>query len=185
MEEGLTKRVQKMRTHLSHFALIAILPALFCGCKEEKVRTEITALREIGKLAVYKVQNADLLTGKDNDVEVQYIAYTDALICVDFAEVKIDLVDEEAHKYEVRFPDFTVEQARVIHDEKYSRPWSAKIRRGRSSTRVDNQLKIAAERAIETEARKTEHMERAVDQAKSVVETMIRAADKDATFSYL
>ena len=168
-----------------NFGLIAFAVVLLCGCTQETVRTEITALREIGKLAVYKVQNADLLTGKDNDVEVQYIAYTDAMICLDFSNVKIEkVVDGDSSTYEVSFPEFTVEQARVIHDEKYSRPWSAKVKHGRSTTKVDTQLKIAAEKAIEAEARKPEHMDRALEQAKSVVETMIRAGDKNATFKY-
>lgn len=165
-------------------AVFAIALSLTCGCTEESVRTEITALRDIGKLSVYKVQNADLLTGKDNDVEVQYIAYTDAMICVDFSNVKIERIDEKTRKYEVRFPKFTVEQARVIHNEKYSRPWNAKAKRGMSTFRVDRQLKIAAEKAIQAEAKKPEHMARALEQAKSVVETMIRAGDKEAVFIY-
>jgi hypothetical protein len=167
------------------FGLATIVLALTCGCTDETVRTEITSLRDIGKLAVYKVQNADLLTGKDNDVEVNYIAYTDAMICIDFSQVKIErVVHDNTVTYEVTFPDFTVEQARVIHDEKYSRPWSAKAKHGVSTTRVDKQLKIAAEKAIEADARKPEHMSRALEQAKSVVETMIRAGDKNAAFKY-
>ena len=158
---------------------------LASGCGKEIVRTEITALKDIGQLALYKVQNADLLTGKDDDVEVKYIAYTDAMICVDFRNVNIVRRDEGSrHIYEVSFPEFTVEHARVIHDEKYSRPWSAKVKRGKSTTRVDKQLKIAAEKAIEAEARQPVHMDRALEQAKSVVETMIQAGDKDATFEY-
>lgn len=167
-------------------SLLAVAQILLCGCTKETVRTEITALRDIGKLAVCKVQNADLLTGKDTDVEVQYIAYTDAMICLDFTQVKIEkVVDGDATTYEVSFPEFTVEQARINHDEKYSRPWSAKAKRGKSTTRVDTQLKIAAEKAIEAEARKPEHMSRALEQAKSVIETMIRAEDKNANFRYL
>ena len=165
--------------------LLSIAFSLSCGCTEEAVRTEITALRDIGKLAVYKVQNADLLTGKDNDVEVQYIAYTDAMICIDFSQVEIvRVVAGDTSTYEVAFPEFTVEQARVIHDEKYSRPWSARAKWRKSTTKVDQQLKIAAEKAIEKEARKPEHMSRALEQAKDVVETMIRAGDKNATFKY-
>ena len=159
---------------------------LLCGCVKETVRTEITSLRTIGKLSLYKVQNADMLTGGDNDVEVQYIAYTDAMICLDFSEVKIEKVfDGDGSTYEVSFPEFTVERARVIHDEKYSRPWSTKSKRGKSSSRVDTQLKIAAEKSIEAEARKPEHMDRAKEQAKSVIETMILAGDKNAKFRYL
>ena len=162
-----------------------VVAMFFCGCTEEEVRTEITALRDIGKLAVYKVQNADLLTGKDKDVEVKYIAYTDAIICIDFAKVKIERIGEaESHRYEVSLPEFTVEQARVIHDEKYSRPWSASAKRGKGTARVDSQLKIAAEKSIEAEARKQEHMDRALEQAKSVIETMIRAGDKNAQITY-
>ncbi len=168
------------------FGLIALFVLTFSnGCSKESVRTEITALRNIGKLAVYKVQNADLLTGKDNDVEVQYIAYTDAMICIDFSQVKIErIINKDSSTYEVAFPEFTVEQARVIHDEKYSRPWSAKTKRGKSTAKVDTQLKIAAEKVIEEEARKPEHMSRALEQAKAVVETMIRAGDKNAVFKY-
>lgn len=173
-----------MKTNIKSIVLLAISFIMICGCTKERVHTDLTAIRNIGKLAVYKVQNADLLTGKDDDVEVKYIAYTDAMICVDFSNVSIKLVDEKSRKYEVRFPEFTVEQARVIHDKKYSRPWSAKAKRGTSTTKVDSKLKIAAQRAIATEARKPEHMSRALEQAKAIVETMIHAGDKEAVFIY-
>lgn len=177
-------KIENMKRFL---CLIAFALVLSGGCTKETVRTEITALRDIGKLAVYKVQNADLLTGKDNDVELQYIAYTDAMICLDFSQVKIErIVDGDVVTYEVSFPEFTVEQARVNHDEKYSRPWGTpKVKRGKSTTKIDNQLKIAAGKAIEAEARKPEHMSRALEQAKNVVETMIRAKDKNANIQYL
>ncbi|MGN0844387.1 MAG: DUF4230 domain-containing protein [Kiritimatiellia bacterium] len=162
------------------FLAIAIL--VLAGCSIEEVITEITAVKEIGELAVYKVQDADLLTAKDKNVEVKYIAYTEVLICVDFANVKITTSDSKPHVYEVAFPEFTVKQPRVIHDPKYSRVWKVSASGGKSTTRVDNALKIQAERAIAKKAQSPEYMKPAKEQAKSIVEAMIRAADKEASF---
>lgn len=163
-------------------ALLAVAAFALAGCTNEEAITEITAVKEIGELAVYKVQYADLLTAKDKDVEVKYIAYTDALICVDFANIKITTSDSKPHVYEVVFPEFTIKQPRVIHDPKYSRVWKVSASRGKSTTRVDNALKTQAEKAIAKKAQSPEYMEAAKEQAKSIVEAMIRAADKEASF---
>lgn len=171
-----------MSRTIFQIAFLAIAVFVLAGCSKEEVVTDITAVKEIGELAVYKVQYADLLTAKDKDVEVKYIAYTDALICVDFANIKITPSDSKPHVYEVVFPEFTVKQPRVIHDPKYSRVWKVSASRGKSTTRVDNALKTQAEKAIAKKAQSPEYMEPAKEQAKCIVEAMIRAKDKDATF---
>ena len=171
-----------MSCKICRFAFLAVAAFTLAGCTNEEVITEITAVKEIGELAVYKVQYADLLTAKDKDVEVKYIAYTDALICVDFANIKITTSDSKPHAYNVVFPEFTVKQPRVIHDPKYSRVWKVSASRGKSTTRVDNALKAQAEKVIAQKAQSPEYMDSAKEQAKTIVEAMIRAADKDASF---
>ena len=171
-----------MARHFIRIVFLAAAAFALAGCTKEEVITEVTAVKEIGELAVYKVQYADLLTGKDNDVEVKYIAYMDALICVDFAKTKITTSDSNPHVYYVIFPEFTVKQPRVIHDPKYSRVWKVSAARGKSPARVDKAIKIMAEAMITKKAQSPEYMEPAKEQAKSIVEAMIRAGDKDASF---
>ena len=60
--------------------------------------------------------------------------------------------------------------------------WKVSASRGKSTTRVDNALKTQAEKAIAKKAQSPEYMEAAKEQAKSIVEAMIRAADKEASF---
>ena len=155
---------------------------VLASCSKEEVITTITSVKEIGEFAVYKVQDADLLTAKDNDVEVKNIVYTDALICVDFSKIKITTSDSKPHVYEVTFPEFTVQQPRVIHAPKKTRVWKVSASLGKSTTRVDNTLKRQAEKSIVKKAQSPEHMGPAKEQAKSIVEAMILAKDKKASF---
>ena len=173
-----------MSRTIFRIAFLASAAFAFAGCSKEEVITEITAVKEIGELAVYKVQDADLFTAKvkNKDVEVKYIAYTDALICVDFEKIKITKSDPDSHVYEVSFPEFIVRQPRVIHDPKYSRLWKVTAPRVYSTARVDNELKMRVEKAIAKRAQSPEYMGPAKEQAKSIVEAMIRAGDPNATF---
>ena len=177
--------------------LIAVAGALYFtylapDSNGEHVNTAIESIREIGKLSLYEVRNADLYKGSypatknQREISIQYIVYSAAQICMDFEKIEINCKNDSPHCYVIRLPELTVDRARILHDgDKSTRVWKTDVPSKTSVLDLDKKLKEKVEEEIKEKAKDPERRRKALKQAKDIIEAMIRAGDKDATFDYL
>lgn len=164
---------------------VVVASAAIFGIQWQRLNVEtevrLKAVEKIGKLYLLKVFDDYALTNDVHGVKGIFVARCDAILSMDFENIQISHTNGT---YWVEFPNIEVEQPRVDRNGLKTFAVSKGINVFNSSDPLRQAVLQEAEARIKEEAARPKNMEKALVRAKTIIETMIRAGDKDAEFEY-